>query len=383
MFKSFFMGGFECSTHKRKDGRRVDMLASTHHDELAEQDYRQLQELGLATVRDGLRWHLIERRPHRYDWSSALPMIQAAERTGTQVIWDLCHYGWPNGLDIWSPSFIERFANFARAAAEVISNGTAGRRFYCPINEISFWSWGGGQVGYMNPATVERGAELKRQLVRAFIAASDAIREVDPQACIIVAEPSVHITTGSEAMADIAEAEKHRQYQFEAVDMLLGQAEPELGGHRRTVDVVGMNFYPTNQWYHFGPGIPFGHHHFRAFADLIVETYQRFDLPVMIAETGGEASSRPGWWHYICSQVHDAQKQGVPVEGICLYPVTAYPGWDNARICETGLLEMPDLEGRRPVYEPLATELRQEATRFARAPATTLSLVSGKSHAVS
>jgi hypothetical protein len=383
MFKSFFMGGFECSTHKRKDGKRVDMLAATRHDAWAEKDYLRLQQHGIATVRDGLRWHLIERRPHRYDWSSALPMIQAAEGTGMQVIWDLCHYGWPNGLDIWSPSFIERFANFARSAAQVISNETSGRRFYCPINEISFWAWAGGQVGYMNPGNSDRGAELKRQLVRAFVAGAQAVRDVDPHACIIVAEPAVNITTGSEAIADIAEAEKQRQGQFEAVDMLLGKAAPELGGHKSMIDVIGMNFYPANQWYHFGPVIPFGHHHYRAFSDMIIETYRRFDRPLMIAETGAEASSRPGWWHYVSSQVAEAMANDVPVEGICLYPVTNYPGWDNDRICETGLLSMAQPDGERLVFGPLAEEMQQQSRRFVRSQTSTLSLVGGRSHAVS
>lgn len=383
MFKSFLMGGFECSTHKRKDSMRVDMLASTRHDVLAERDYRQLRELGIATVRDGLRWHRIEHRPYSYDWSSFLPMLRASERSGTEVIWDLCHYGWPDDLDIWSPSFVERFAAFSRAAAEVIASETAGRRLYCPINEISFWSWGGGQVGYMNPCTQERGAELKRQLARAFVAAADAIRSVDPHAVIIAAEPSVNITTGSEAIADIAEAEKHRLYQFEAVDMLLGRAEPEIGGHWRVLDAVGMNFYPTNQWYHFGPGIPFGHHHFRAFSDMIIETHDRFGLPVLIAETGAEGSSRPGWLHYIATQVAEAVARGAQVEGICLYPVTAYPGWDNNRICDTGVLGMADEADERPVFAPLAAEIRRLEPEAAPRRPVHLSLIGDQTHAVS
>lgn len=383
MFKSFFMGGFECSTHKRKDGLRIDMLSSTRHDEFAETDYQQLQTCGIATVRDGLRWHLIERRPHRYDWSTSLPMIRAAERTGTEVIWDLCHYGWPNGLDIWSPSFVERFANFSRAAAQVISAEISGRRCYCPINEISFWAWGGGQVGYMNPCSLERGGELKRQLAKAFIASAEAVREVDPEARIIVAEPSVHITTGSEAIDDIAEAEKHRLYQFEAVDMLLGNLEPQLGGHPGIIDAVGMNFYPTNQWYHFGPGIPFGHHHFKALADMIVETYHRFKLPVIIAETGAEGSSRPGWWHYVCMQVAEALRRGVPVKGICLYPVTSYPGWDNDRICETGVVGMVDTSGVRKFFEPMVEEMGEQMLRFARPKSPIFPIVNESKHAVS
>jgi beta-glucosidase/6-phospho-beta-glucosidase/beta-galactosidase len=364
MFKSFLMGGFECSTHKRKDGRRVDMLAATRHEELAELDYLTLRELGIMTVRDGLRWHLIEKRPHRYDWSSSLQTIEAAERTGTQVIWDLCHYGWPDDLDIWSPSFIERFADFSRAAAEVITANTAGQRFYCPINEISFWAWGGGQVGYMSPCAVERGGTLKRQLVKAFIAAAAAVREVDPKACIVVAEPSINITTGSESVNERIEAERQRLYQFEAVEMLLGMQEPELGGHAGAIDLVGLNFYPINQWYYSGPGIPFGHHHFKAFADMIVESHERFRLPLIISETGAEASSRPGWLHYVSNQVEEAMKRGALVKGICLYPITAYPGWDNDRICETGVIGMADASGHRPVYEPLAAEIRRQNLRF-------------------
>ena len=40
----------------------------------------------------------------RYDWSSFLPMLRAARETGTQVLWDLLHYGWPDDLDIWRPA---------------------------------------------------------------------------------------------------------------------------------------------------------------------------------------------------------------------------------------------------------------------------------------
>jgi len=63
LFQSWFIGGFECSTHRRRDGRRLDLLASTHHDVNAAADYRMLADHGIRTVRDGLRWHLIETTP--------------------------------------------------------------------------------------------------------------------------------------------------------------------------------------------------------------------------------------------------------------------------------------------------------------------------------
>ena len=96
LFQSFFVGGFECSSHRRRDWRRLDLLASTCSgiDVNAGADYRALAQHGISTVRDGLRWQLIERVPGHYDWSSFLPMLHAARQTGTQVLWDLLHWGW-------------------------------------------------------------------------------------------------------------------------------------------------------------------------------------------------------------------------------------------------------------------------------------------------
>src|SRR5579883_3295621 len=93
LFPGFFLGGFEGSTQRRGDGRQLDIIAATRHDVMAELDYGLLRDAGIAAARDALRWHLIERAPGRYDWSSFLPMLRAARRTGVRVVWYLCHYG--------------------------------------------------------------------------------------------------------------------------------------------------------------------------------------------------------------------------------------------------------------------------------------------------
>src|SRR5262245_42484142 len=96
-FKSFFMGGFECSTHRPKTTRkRLDLVAATKHDRFAFADYQRFAELGLRVAREGVRWHLVESTPGQYDFSSVLPIVRAAHKTGTQIIWDLCHFGWPD-----------------------------------------------------------------------------------------------------------------------------------------------------------------------------------------------------------------------------------------------------------------------------------------------
>jgi len=360
-FRSFLLGGFECSTHRRPDGHRLDLLAATAHDALAEADYRELARHDIRSARDGLRWHLIETSPGQYDWSSFLPLLRAANSVGTQVIWDLCHYGWPDDIDIWSPEFVDRFARFSREVARLVQQETDSAPLYCPANEISYWAWAGGAEGRINPCAFGRGTELKRQLVRAAIAAMEAIRDVEPRARFITAEPLINVVSPTDDPHLQADAEAYRQYQFEAFDMLAGRSDPELGGDDKYLDIIGVNYYPENQWWIRGPTIPFGHYAYRPLSDMLAEVHERYLRPVLISETGAEGSARPSWLHYVLSEVGEARNQGVPVEGVCLYPILDYPGWDNGRHCQVGLLGPPDLHGSRPVCERTAMELRRHA----------------------
>lgn len=362
LFDSFVLGGFECSSHRRHDGRRLDLLAATGHDRLAAQDYRALLPHGLRTVRDGLRWHLIERPDGEYDWSSFLPMLQAANDSGVQVIWDLCHYGWPDHVDIWRPRFVERFARFAREAARVVRESSDRVPFWCPVNEISYWAWAGGDQAQFAPMARGRGGELKRQLTRAAIAAMDAMREVDARARFVQADPTINVVPRSPRARGAAEAA--RQGQFEAWDMLCGLREPGLGGEWRYLDIIGVNFYSNNQWYHGGDTIWHGEPHYRPFHEMLTEVWNRYERPIVIAETGAEGEARVPWVSYVCDEVMEALRRNIPVEGICLYPVLDYPGWKNERYCETGLLSDPDEQGQRKLYQPLADLLARQRIRF-------------------
>jgi hypothetical protein len=137
-----------------------------------------------------------------------------------------------------------------------------------------------------------------------------------------------------------------------------------LGGADGFIDIVGVNYYPDNQWYHAGPTIPLGHHAYRPLHDMLIEVHRRYGRPILIAETGAEGSGRPSWLHYVCAEVREAMEAGVPMEGICLYPIIDYPGWDNERICHVGLLSAVDDHGRRSVCAPLARELSRQQELF-------------------
>jgi beta-glucosidase/6-phospho-beta-glucosidase/beta-galactosidase len=328
-------------------------------------DYSALQTHGIRTVRDGLRWHLIEQEDGSYDWSSFLPILHAAGTSKTEVIWDLCHYGWPDHIDIWSPDFIDRFARFAGAAAALIAAEGADKNFYCPINEISFFAWAAGDQAYFKPSARNRGPELKRQLCRSALAAIRAIREMDPNSRFITAEPLVHLVPRSNAPEDLAAAEAYRLAQFESLDMLTGAIEPQLGGAADILEIVGVNFYPENQWYFGGQTVPFGHHEYRALRLMLQEVYRRYRRPILISETGAEGSCRSAWLHYVCDEVRHAMASGVPIIGICIYPIVEYPGWDNDRACNVGLLSAIGPNGFRNSCQELAEELERQQSLFA------------------
>ena len=366
-FASFFQAGFECSSHRRKDGVRLDLIQATGHDKHVLQDYRLLHKLGFVTIRDGLRWHLIEKSPGKYDWSSWLPMLEAAEQVGMQVIWDLFHYGSPDHVDQAAEDFPQRFTDFAVAALEVHRSVSGRPPLVCPLNEINFLSWAIDDGYFPHVGPDERGW-FKRQLVRTAIAAARAIKQGWPKSTIVWAEPLIHIAPHDRRRHTIRGAQQNLQGMYEAYDWIMGMAEPELGGDPSLIDVVGWNFYPHNQWYWKGPTVPMGHHEYRPLADMLVEMAERYRKPIFLSETGAEGSGKPSWLHYVCNEVRDAMDRGAPIEGICWYPITAYPGWDNSRHAETGLLSTVVADGSRHVDKRLLAEFDAQRELFGLSP---------------
>ena len=371
-FQSFFMGGFECATHRRRDRTRIDVLAMTAHDKHCAEDYRLLAQAGLRTVRDGLRWHLIETAPGLYDWTSFLPMLEAAHETGTQVLWDLCHWGVPEGLDPFSEEFPHRFAAFAGAAAAIVrqhhhKHGIEAPPFFCPINEISFWAWVGGDIEHFHPYGEGRGPDLKRQLARASIAAMHAVLAADPTARFMQAEPVIHISPSAEIPGDGPAIARHNASQFEAWDMLAGLQDSELGSSSTTLDLLGVNYYWNNQWIHESDRTPPGHELHKPFHQMLVELWERYQRPILVTETGAEADAALGWVGYIAAEVRQARRLGVPVLGICIYPVMDYPGWDDQRHCPCGLIEVSDNwsdVSKRTLRSDLAAEIEAQQRAF-------------------
>ncbi len=332
LFRSFWMGGFECSCQINSAGVRLDMTAALQHDVCCAADYRRLREVGILAARDGLRWHLID-RGGSYDWTSWLPMLSAMREEKVQVVWDLFHYGWPDGLDIFSPEFVRRFARFAGEAARMHREHSDEIPFYSPVNEISFFTWAATR-DLMFPYAYGRDGELKRQLVRAAIAAIAGIREVDPRARIVAPEPLIHNVPPRSQPWNVGPALAQRNSQFEAWDMLSGRIAPELGGAGQYLDIVGVNFYSANEW-----EVPGGRKlHWDAGSDdprwmplnqLLAEVHARYQRPLLIAETGHYGIGRAPWLDEVAAEIRLARSKGVWLEGACLYPILDRFDWED------------------------------------------------------
>jgi hypothetical protein len=373
LFQSFWIGGFEAACHVNEAGTRLDMIAATQHDRQVDHDYALLKTVGISTVRDALRWPLIE-SAGMFDFSSFAPMLAAAETHQMQVLWTLCHYGWPDDVDVFAPEFPTRFARFAGAVARYVKDHSSRLPCYTPVNEISFLSWAAGEVGWFSPCARGRGPELKRNLVRAVIAACDAIWAEDRRARIIHVDPIIHVMAPT-SRPDLTEvAEQQRASQFEAWDMMAGVQAPELGGHPRYLDVMGVNYYHSNQWelpdrrlrWEETPRDP----RWVPFHKLLAEVYDRYRCPLFVGETSHFGVGRAAWIREIAAELWVAYEHGIPLEGVCIFPVLDRHEWnDPSHWHNSGLwdvVRLPDGTLQRVLNEEYAQEIRRSQTLLAR-----------------
>jgi protoporphyrinogen oxidase/glycosyltransferase involved in cell wall biosynthesis len=366
-FATFWQAGYEGADHVNHAGRPLDMNLLTGHQQRARQDYALLQQFGIRTVRESIGWRLAE-RDGRFDFSILDARLQAAQEYGLQICWTFCHYGWPDDVDVYGPEFVPRFVRFCRAAAEYLAPSAGETPVYSPINEISFTSWGLSVHMFhcKNMHDPRAGDQGKRQLVRASIAGSDAIWSVTPGARLLQCDPLIHVIAPSDKPEWAEQAAGWRQSQFDAWDMLCGRREPELGGAPRYLDLIGGNVYHSNQW-ESGTNLRLWWHladpRRQPLHQILLELTQRYQRPIMLAETSHVGSGRGVWIREVASEAARAMEQGADVRGICLYPTIDRPDWDQEHHWHhSGLWDL-DREGPDPLarqlVQPYATALRQ------------------------
>lgn len=368
MFRSFYLAGFECATGYNMHGQWIDQVAATEHDIHVDSDYSRLDEVGIHAVREAVRWPLVDKGTG-YDMSTVQPFVDAANRHGFDVVWDLFHYGYPDDLDPFSTRFAERFADYCHATALFIHRHMRAGCYFTPINEPSYFSWAAGEVGRFAPHLTGRGYELKVALARAALRGIAAIRDACPQARIVNVDPICRVVP---AVSEPDAIEHARRFNEEAVfqfwDMLSGRLHPELGGASDKLDIVGLNYYWTNQWELGRDGVPLADNDPRRvpLADLVRGVWRRYGKEVVITETSALGEARGPWVHELSRMAEQLFDEGVALGGICLYPILGMPEW-HARDQWTrmGLWDLEHEENalRRKVCAPMLEALRAAQVR--------------------
>ncbi len=329
LFKSFFMGGYECADHINRSGERVNLLFETLHDKQVSEDYKRLRETGIKTVREGICWSNVEKQARVYDFTEVENRIQAAERNGIQQIWDICHFGYPDDIFPTHPKFTERFAGVCRAFAKFFRERTSAVLFVVPINEISFLSWHSGDVRGTVPFAVNSGFDIKYHLCKAAIAGIKALKEIDPACRILTIEPLIKIHATDESHEP--EVAQMNEDQFQAMDILSGRMCPELGGREEYLDIPGFNYYFNNQWEHRQQPWPWPQATDKRerFSSLLKVAAERYNKPILLSETGHFGEHRDLWLVEVVNECIRAMNEGVDLLGICLYPLIERPDWDD------------------------------------------------------
>lgn len=335
-FKSFWMAGFECTDKLNAFGNRVDFLNATNHLGLINEDYNNLHQFNIATVREGIRWSKAEIKPYQYNWANVAYMIEAAKRNDVQQVWDLCHFGFPDDLTPLHPMFAKRFAalckSFMQFYRSVSSDDTL---IVIPINEVSFLSWLGGEACGTSPYCRGYGWEIKYRLMKAYIEGIEAMKEEDDSVRILTSEPLVNIVPPVNATNEQKQAAAlQHEYQFQVTDMLSGRICSELRGKPEYLDIIGLNYYYNNQWiYNTSEFLVWKDDppdaRWKPLHTLLTEVYQRYNKPIVITETSHPKEDRPLWINMIGEECAVALNKEIPLTGICLYPVIDRPDWDD------------------------------------------------------
>jgi len=93
------------------------------------------------------------------------------------------------------------------------------------------------------------------------------------------------------------------------------------------------------------------------------EVYERYRRPIFIAETSHYGIGRAPWLDEVARECRAAIDMGVPLEGVCLYPILDRFDWEDCTHWHnSGLFDMlPDARGhyRRVLNREYAEALRR------------------------
>jgi hypothetical protein len=187
-------------------------------------------------------------------------------------------------------------------------------------------------------------------------------------------DPVIHVVPPHEKPELTAEADRQNESQYEAWDMLAGIRDRELGGHPRYLDIMGANFYHSNQWEFPNARLRWEDTprdaRWKPFHRMLSDIYDRYRRPLFVGETSHIGVGRAEWLREIAAELWNAYDAGVPLEGVCLFPIIDRMDWNDENHWHNSglwdLVKRGDGIYERVIQQEYADELRHSQALLAR-----------------
>ncbi len=339
-------------------GRMLDEYELTQHYRYWREDLALAASLGVRTMRYGIPWYRVNPAPGVYDWEWTDEVLEYMVRDlGIHPIVDLMHYGCPLWLqrEFVNPEYPERVAEYIGAFVERYRGLT---HLYTPLNEPLLNAYFCGHTGNWPPyLRGPRGyVRMIAALAHGMSLSIAAIRDLQPDATVVQAEATMHISTNDPSLEEDVQA--RWLHQFAPNDLVLGlldEAHPLRSfllangvsprmldwfvANPQQIDVVGVNFYPgINVWkmVRREDGVPVAKHACGGVAEFeaVVRRYhERYRKPLMITETStlGPLWKRERWMDDSLRMVRDLRGEGIPLVGYTWWPLFSLVRWEYRR----------------------------------------------------
>ena len=363
-----WMTGFECSTFPQVG---MDELELTQHDRFWGSDIVRARDAGCRVLRYGIRWHVVNPRPHQWDWSSVDGPMELMRHLGMEPIVDLFHFGVPEWMGTGVLTSI--FPDFQAELCREFARRYPWVRWYTPTNEPYIMAQFGGETGAWFPYGhgTQTFVQGLRNVARGLCEGWAEIVRERPDARMMVSDTCEYHHAHDGASASHAEWMNERRFvMHDLYGGRLGDDHPMrqflldngmdqrdlwwFQEHPAPLDVVGLDHYPHSEHAYrigergdlvdevqpierqLGP------------AELTRQYHERFGRPVLFAETGapGDDATKIAWMDRLVTEVRAARGNGVPVIGITWWGLIDQVDWGsglrrlNYEIDPTGLYSL-------------------------------------------
>jgi beta-glucosidase/6-phospho-beta-glucosidase/beta-galactosidase/glycosyltransferase involved in cell wall biosynthesis len=350
-FDQFVWGaGLECSFLPHL---QVDQFDWTQHNRFWKDDLKLAADLGISHLRYCMPWHKIESRRGEFDWTDADQRVAELKRLGLEPMMDVMHFGTPLWLRqaVGDPEFPEALERFTAA---IVSRYADSVKIWCPFNEPLVSALFSGDFGFWPPHQRQwRGyMPVLSRIVQAVSRSIRAIRNVHPQATVLLCDAAEAYRSRSSALA--AEVQRRNLRRFVVMDLLSGRVDANhplhawltsygiseldlqwFGTNPQQPDVLGLDYYAHSDW--TLEQTPAGVRQRRADNPVglygVANAYwQRYGIPLMLTETSieGQAINREIWLETNIEHIRRLREEGVPMLGMVWWPLLDQVDWDGA-----------------------------------------------------